>query len=178
MPSSFGGRMMLSLGNANWRYPLAALLLVPLSGCWMDSWFTRSDGGPVPANPIPPEPPFTLAHPSPYLQPAGPDPSLLLTNRLTEAEAQNRALAARVQQLELSVQDRDKQLLQAREKVQAACAEMAHAREEIGQWKQSVQTLREKLNTAEKDDLTTLQSVVTVLEQMNQNASGPPPSPK
>jgi chromosome segregation ATPase len=93
--------------------------------------------------------------------------ALELTHKLSAAEEEKKTLTMRVQQLEVSLDEKDKALAQVSKEVQAASEEMVRAREELQRWKQQVAMLRDKLGGAEKDNLATLQSIVSYLEHMS-----------
>jgi outer membrane murein-binding lipoprotein Lpp len=92
--------------------------------------------------------------------------ALELVQKLTQAEEEKKTLGARVQQLESQVEEREKALRQAETEVKAATMELTQARSDLQRWKQQVVGLREKLGSAEKDNLETLQSIVNALEQL------------
>jgi chromosome segregation ATPase len=99
--------------------------------------------------------------------------ALEVTHKLTAVEEERKVLAARVQQLETALEEKDKALAQVSKEVQAASEEMAQARDELQRWKQQVVVLREKLGGAEKDNLATLQSIVSYLEHMAEQDKPP-----
>ena len=92
--------------------------------------------------------------------------ALELTQKLVTSEEEKKTLAARVQQLELTVEEKEKAQVQATQEIKAATEEVARARSELQRWKQQVVALREKLGSAEKENLETLSSIVGVLEKM------------
>jgi len=92
--------------------------------------------------------------------------ALELTKRLEAVEEERKSLSMRVQQLENSLEEKDKALAQASREMQAAGEELAHARDELQRWKQLTVALRDKLGGAEKENLATLQSIVSCLEQV------------
>ncbi len=99
--------------------------------------------------------------------------ALDLTHKLTAVEDEKKTLGMRVQQLEASLEEKDKALAQISKEVQAASEEIARSREELQRWKQQAAALRDKLGGAEKDNLATLQSIVSYLERMSEQDKRP-----
>jgi ABC-type transporter Mla subunit MlaD len=102
--------------------------------------------------------------------------ALELSRKLTAAEEEKKVVAYRVRELEGAVNERDR-ALQERDRIianassefQAATAELNQAREQLKRLKTEVANLHESLRGAEKDNLATLQSIATCLEQVLQH---------
>jgi chromosome segregation ATPase len=86
--------------------------------------------------------------------------------QLALCEAQRKALALRVQQLQSVLEEKDAALVQASRELQAANAEVKRIHQDLKRWKQETEALREKLRKSEEDTLDALQSVVPTLERM------------
>ena len=92
--------------------------------------------------------------------------ALELSQKLNAAEEEQKAQALRTQQLEAALEEKDKTLLQATKEIQSASEELTRARADLQRSKQEVSTLRDKLRSAEKENLATLQSITSYLEQV------------
>jgi chromosome segregation ATPase len=92
--------------------------------------------------------------------------ALELSAKLDAAENEKQALAARVRDLQAALETKDKALKQATTEVTEARAELARARTELERWKADLIDLREKLRTADKENLATLQTTVSLLQQL------------
>ena len=93
------------------------------------------------------------------------DRALMLTQKLAASEEERKTLTARVEQLKAAVDEKDKALLQASRDVLSACEEVSHTRNELQQWKQEMMALRDKLHGTEKENMTNLQSIISLLEK-------------
>lgn len=92
--------------------------------------------------------------------------ALALTEQLTASKSENEQLTTRVRGLEAEVAASNQALARATTEVVETRTELAHARTDLEQWKQEVATLREKLVAAEKENLSTLQSTVGLVQQL------------
>jgi hypothetical protein len=90
--------------------------------------------------------------------------ALELAQKLNSAEEEKRSLSVRVHQLEEALDAKDKALAKVTREVQTAGDEVKQAREELQQWRPQMAALREKLKSAEKENLATLRSIVSALE--------------
>jgi hypothetical protein len=93
------------------------------------------------------------------------DRALMLTQKLAAVEEERKNLAARVEQLKTAVEEKDKALLQASRDVLTACEEVSHTRTDLQGWKQEMVVLRDKLHGTEKENMTNLQSIISLLEK-------------
>jgi hypothetical protein len=101
------------------------------------------------------------------------DRAVELTQKLLAAEEEKKALTLRAQQLESalqntekSLQDKERALAQTGEEIQAASIAVARTQADLQHWRQEIVGLRERLRSAEKENLVTLQSVAACLEQL------------
>jgi seryl-tRNA synthetase len=97
--------------------------------------------------------------------------------RLADVEQDRQRLLNRVHELEAELAEKDHALKQASEEIQAGTNEVARTRAELQRWNQDLAALRARLQNAEKENLTTLQSVISALEQVLPRDK-PPPSPQ
>lgn len=141
------------------------------------------DPADTPSAPTPyPVPPVRPYPPPPGTQPYAAPPE---QQGRSAVEQQNFALLSKVHDLETSVQEKDHALAQSNSQIESASREMARAREELQHLKQDVSTLRDRLTAAEKDNVSTLQSIVSSLEAgtkpgvapANSAAEKPPATP-
>jgi chromosome segregation ATPase len=100
------------------------------------------------------------------------DRALMLTQKLAAVEDERKILAARVDQLKAAVEEKDKALLQASRDVLTACEEVSHTRTDLQQWKQEMVVLRDKLHGTEKENMTNLQSIISLLERFMDKDKG------
>ncbi len=152
--------VLLGSGCANFRGPLGM------------SWSTP------PAAP----PPAAAAQPTTgTITPPAPPTIEVITRQAADQE--QKALVLRAQQLESVIAEKDRAIAQAGQELKAASAELTRSQEELRRWKQETAALREKLRSAEKENVTTLQSVIALMEQMNAHDKAPeqaskPPRPE
>lgn len=92
--------------------------------------------------------------------------ALELSAKLEATENEKQGLATHVRDLHATVEEKDKQLAQATKDVTEARAELARARTELERWKQEMANLREKLRAADKENVATLQTTVSLLQQL------------
>jgi chromosome segregation ATPase len=95
---------------------------------------------------------------------------------VTALEEEKKSLSYRVQQLladvderNRTIQEKERMLAYASSEFQAAAEELKQAREQFQRFKSEVAGLRDNLRGAEKENLATLQSIVTCLEQVLQH---------
>lgn len=160
-------------------YIAAAALLSSSAGCvwapWTNPDATRSQAqGPG-------APPFTPGAAKPGWQGPSPAPAggvqqashtpppneqfSQMAQRLASLEDDRRVFAARAQQLENQLRDKDKALVQASVEIQEATAQIAKTREELQRWKLEMESVRGKLRNVERDNKTTLEAIIRTLEQ-------------
>lgn len=89
-----------------------------------------------------------------------------LTQQLEAAKSENELLTSRVRGLEADVETANKALARATSEVVESQAELANARTDLEQWKRELGVMREKLDSADKDNLSTLQTTVGLLQQL------------
>jgi predicted nuclease with TOPRIM domain len=104
--------------------------------------------------------PIPAPQPSPTVSAVAADTS----QKLAASQDQVKELLARVHQLESMMVEKDQQLLSMSAEMGAAHEEVAHARQEMHHWREELAELRTKLGNAEKENLTTLQTMVSSLE--------------
>lgn len=92
--------------------------------------------------------------------------ALELKEKLNAAEEEKKVITARLLLLETALADKDRALRATEQEVQSATDELIKARKELENWRVQVLNLRDKLRNAEKENLATLQSIVSVLEQL------------
>jgi septal ring factor EnvC (AmiA/AmiB activator) len=91
---------------------------------------------------------------------------LALTDQLNATKSEAEQLSARVRGLEADVDAGHKALARATSEVLETRTELSRARDDLEQWKRELAAMREKLDAADKDNLTTLQSTVGLLQQL------------
>jgi hypothetical protein len=91
---------------------------------------------------------------------------LALTEQTAAAKAENDRLAERIRGLEAEVEAGQQALARATDEVMETRKELTNARTDLERWKQEIATLRERLGAADKDNLSTLQSTVVLLQQL------------
>jgi len=108
--------------------------------------------------------------PPPGQQPASPAPVssdqiATVSQKLAATEDDRKLLAARMQQMEIQLQEKDKMLILSNYEVQEAAKQVSQTREELRRWKQEMETLRGQLHNAEKENKGTLDTMIRTLEQ-------------
>jgi hypothetical protein len=107
--------------------------------------------------------------PAGFQQPAQPaatnDQMGLLTQKLQVTEDDRKVLAARLQQLEANLQEKEKILVLSNYEVQEAAKQVGQTREELRRWKQEMESLRGQLRNSEKENKGTLEAIIRTLEQ-------------
>jgi len=94
------------------------------------------------------------------------DRALTVSQKLKAVEEEKQTLNTRLQELETALQEKDRSLQTATREIQAASEDVARSRAELQRWKQEMSGLRERLRNAEKENVTTLQSLVLMMEQV------------
>jgi uncharacterized coiled-coil protein SlyX len=112
--------------------------------------------------------------------PGAPMPELSPDNfqKLAFLEDQRKTLDLRVSQLEAALEEKNRALKYAAREIEDANAEIAKTRTEMDRWKKEMVKLRERLRGSEKDSLITMQSIITMLEQLIANGTKPPTAPE
>jgi hypothetical protein len=89
-----------------------------------------------------------------------------LAKRLGLAEAENHALAARVQHLEAAVAARDRMLFDSGREVEQAAAETAAARDDLRALRKELVAVSGRLRQVEKADADSLRAILASLEKL------------
>ncbi len=99
--------------------------------------------------------------------PASPsnDQLSLMSYKLQATEDDRKVLAARLQQLEVRLQEKEKVIVLSNYEVQEAARQVNQTREELKRWKQEMETLRSQLRSTEKENKGTLEAIIRTLEQ-------------
>jgi hypothetical protein len=174
---------------------LVGLALALTSGCGApDSWLNPPPEGPAAKGPPPGPvegPGFNPgARPGPHGPGApgplnlagghedmGPSQAAYLAQKLGQMEDERKVLMARTQQLEISLDERERALFETRNEVQAATDEVSRTFQDLQRLKQENANLRERLRLSEKESMQTLQSIVDLLKKMAEGEK-PPPKPR
>jgi hypothetical protein len=90
----------------------------------------------------------------------------LVSERLAATEDDRKILAARLQQMQDLLIEKDRALIVVTREVQEATSQVAHTRAELQEWKREMAKLRDRAGSAEKDSKATLESVIRTLEQL------------
>jgi septal ring factor EnvC (AmiA/AmiB activator) len=100
-------------------------------------------------------------------QPPGPssDQVSLLLQRLATVEDDRKIQAARLQQVENQLREKDQVVMRATYEIQDSTAQMKKAREDVHRWKTEMDDLRQKLRTMEQENKLTLDAILKTLEQ-------------
>ncbi len=103
----------------------------------------------------------------------------MLSQKLAAADDERKILIARLHQLEATLEARDQALAASAQEIAAAQAEIAATRADMERWKRDMIKLRDKARTMEKENLGTLQSIISMLEQVveNEPEAGPAGKP-
>src|SRR5262249_12171135 len=91
---------------------------------------------------------------------------LALTEQQTAAKAENERLTERVRPLETELDSANQSLARATTEVVETRTELTGARSDLEQWRREIAVMRERLEAADKDNLSTLQTTVTLLQQL------------
>jgi hypothetical protein len=173
------------------RNPLAAAAawgLLLTCGCIPSSWLPSASHGPgapavagaAPVSPAAPGGPpgavggINLAGYGQLAEHQAAD----LSQKLAELQDENKSLTARLQGMQLLVEERERAVLAGRGEVQAAAQEVAQARQEVSRCRQEITSLREHIRAALKENQASLQALTNVLETLlegdnPQPATGP-----
>jgi septal ring factor EnvC (AmiA/AmiB activator) len=114
----------------------------------------------------------------------GPPPNFtdqisLMSQRLASTEDDRKTLAARLQQAEMQLEEKDQALAAVGHEILAATEEVARTRDELRRFKGEMEALRNRLKNAEKEDRATLESIIKMLEHMLEQDKRPAdPTPK
>lgn len=101
--------------------------------------------------------------------------SLRLMSAIGELERQVESTGHRNEELNLSVKQRDDQLLLAIREIRAARKDVATAREELERLREQVRTLQEKVRDAERDNAALLQTMAPLLQKLLEPVETSPP---
>ncbi len=107
------------------------------------------------------------------VQPVGNDRVVEISQRLATAEDERRALTAQIGQLETALEERDRALHSIKAEIRAANEEVTRTRTELQRMKQETASCRERLLASEKENLTTLQAIVAMLEKFLERDKAP-----
>lgn len=130
-------------------------------------------GGPTPGAPGGPPGPVNLAGYSQLAEYQAAD----LSQKLAELQDENRSLLARLQGVQVLLEERERAVLLSRGEMQAATQEVAHARQEVTRCRQEIAGLREHIRAADKENQTNMQSLVKMLESMLDRGNPPSDAP-
>ncbi|MBX9625103.1 MAG: hypothetical protein K2X82_14955, partial [Gemmataceae bacterium] len=97
-----------------------------------------------------------------------------LSTQLQAAAFENKALIARIRELDAVAHGREVSLVEAVREVEAASGEVAKARAELAALRAEVAAARDRLRQIEKEDVETLRAVIAGLEKLLQ---APPARP-
>jgi ABC-type transporter Mla subunit MlaD len=99
--------------------------------------------------------------------PPGPSPDQIsqLLQRLASVEDDRKIQAARLNQVETQLRDKDQAVIRATYEIQDSTAQMKKAREDVLRWKTEMDDLRGKLRTIEQENKLTLDAILRTLEQ-------------
>src|SRR5262249_47200522 len=89
-----------------------------------------------------------------------------LTRKAADSDQERQRLAAKVQELETALAEKDQALKQLGQEVQLSADEIARARAEMQHCNQELSALRARLHDAERENVTTLQSLISTVEQL------------
>ena len=82
------------------------------------------------------------------------------------AKAENDRLSDRIRQLEIELDSANQALARATSEVVETRTDLVSARADLERWRHELAVMREKLEAADKDNLSTLQTTVTLLQQL------------
>lgn len=91
---------------------------------------------------------------------------LALTEQTAAAKAENDRLSDRIRQLEIELDSANQALARATSEVVETRTDLVSARADLERWRHELAVMREKLEAADKDNLSTLQTTVTLLQQL------------
>ena len=90
----------------------------------------------------------------------------MMSQRVASAEDDRKALAARLQLVEQELFEKEKAFARGAQEIQEATQQVQNARKEMQRWKQESEALRAKLQSIEKENRETLESVIHSMEQV------------
>ncbi|HTU89393.1 MAG TPA: hypothetical protein VMF69_04780 [Gemmataceae bacterium] len=100
-----------------------------------------------------------------------------LSQKLAELQDENKSLLARLQGVQMLLEQRERAVLSSRGEVETATQEVARTRQEMTRCRQEIASLREHTRAAEKENQASLQSLVNVLESMLDRGSSADKTP-
>lgn len=106
----------------------------------------------------------------------GVERAIELAHQLSLLEGENKLLSMRVRQLETDLDAREKLIDSARTEVEASSKDVERARLEIEALRKDLAAARDRLRQAARDDLETLQTIITVLRRLTLTAAPMRPS--
>ena len=172
------------MANSGWarlgRW-LPLLLFLVTTGCsiTIDPWLH----GKTPADPNkhlegpslkPPDPgllgPGTAAKglpgpPQPQALPPSSDQISLLMQRLATVEDDRKVQAARLQQLETQLREKEQAVTRATYEIQESTTQTKKTRDDLQRWKSEMEDLRMRVRTMENENKITLDAILKTLEQ-------------
>ena len=124
-----------------------------------------------PSTPPPPSGPAPLAEPAGALRSIQhEEPSSRqaaeLAQRLAEARDESKILAARLQEFQAQIEDKNRALASARTEVRKVTDEIKQTREQIDHWSREVGNLRLRAETAEKENQASLKALAQMVEMI------------
>lgn len=99
--------------------------------------------------------------------------ALELSARLATAEADRKALEARISLLTAAVESRDQELQAAGREVQEATDEVVRTRKQLQDWRHDLEAARANSQKQKKEDLEKLRAIITLMEKMLENSPSP-----
>jgi hypothetical protein len=160
---------------------VGAVLLIQACGCnLMPSLPGKDDLGPPSPRPEKKGPNAQEKSPvSPgkneYLAPPPtplPELSANLSQKMSALEDDRKVLAARMQQMDIQLQEKDKAIILANHEIKEATIQVSQTREELKRWKEEMETLRGQLRNVEKENKGTLEAIIKTLEQFMEREKG------
>jgi hypothetical protein len=106
----------------------------------------------------------------------GVERAIELAHQLSLLDGENKLLSMRVRQLETDLDAREKLIDSARTEVEASAKDVERARVEIEALRKDLAAARDRLRQAARDDLETLQTIITVLRRLTLTAAPMRPS--
>src|SRR5579864_3948112 len=103
---------------------------------------------------------FLLPPPTPLNEQAA-----VMNQKLGASEDDRKVLAARLQQMDIQLQEKEKAIVLANYEIKEAAKQVALTREELKRWKEEMDTLRGQLRNVEKENKGTLEAIIRTLEQ-------------
>jgi hypothetical protein len=159
--------------RAGWQLGAVGLVLLLTAGCTIVLQppirfrpLADPRPAPPPADALPPGWVANGANPAkPALPPGPPNEQLsVMLQKLATLEDDRKAYSAKLQQTESQLRDKDQMVYQASYEIQESTKQLRKTREEMQRWKQEMDDLRTKVRSLEKENRTTLESVLKALE--------------